>query len=236
MTGMKKGFTLAEVLITLGIIGVVAALTAPALVQNTANAQVGPTLAKVKSSIETANEALLNDQGVSGLDKLGALDGYEQDSLGLYPNYLVNYISGSAVLGGSNDFEPVLTKYDGSEYEYDASALQLFKFSDTISLYIRREAGYGEKGSFKGQHSKLFVDINGHKTGPNSLGKDVFLMYIDNGGSVVPAGGSTYAWLVNDESKRYDAAEGDFACNADTVGSGEGCAGSVFENNLKVIY
>ena len=31
---MKKGFTLAEVLITLGIIGVVAALTLPSLIQN----------------------------------------------------------------------------------------------------------------------------------------------------------------------------------------------------------
>ena len=31
---MKKGFTLAEVLITLGIIGVVAALTLPSLITN----------------------------------------------------------------------------------------------------------------------------------------------------------------------------------------------------------
>ena len=31
---MKKGFTLAEVLITLGIIGVVAAMTLPTLMQN----------------------------------------------------------------------------------------------------------------------------------------------------------------------------------------------------------
>ena len=35
----KKGFTLAEVLITLTIIGVVAALTAPALVKNTGYAR-----------------------------------------------------------------------------------------------------------------------------------------------------------------------------------------------------
>ena len=34
---MKKGFTLAEVLITLGIIGVVAALTMPMLIQNYKN-------------------------------------------------------------------------------------------------------------------------------------------------------------------------------------------------------
>ena len=33
----QKGFTLAEVLITLGIIGVVAALTLPALIQNHKN-------------------------------------------------------------------------------------------------------------------------------------------------------------------------------------------------------
>lgn len=33
----KQGFTLAEVLITLGIVGVVAALTAPALVMSSRN-------------------------------------------------------------------------------------------------------------------------------------------------------------------------------------------------------
>ena len=33
-TKMKKGFTLAEVLITLGVIGIVAAMTIPTLVNN----------------------------------------------------------------------------------------------------------------------------------------------------------------------------------------------------------
>ena len=33
--GIRRGFTLAEVLITLGIIGVVAAMTIPTLIQNT---------------------------------------------------------------------------------------------------------------------------------------------------------------------------------------------------------
>ena len=58
----KLGFTLAEVLITLGIIGVVAALTAPALVQNAGTAKVGPTLAKVVSTMENANEQILHDE------------------------------------------------------------------------------------------------------------------------------------------------------------------------------
>ena len=38
---MKKGFTLAEVLITLGIIGVVAALTLPSLITNYRKKQTG---------------------------------------------------------------------------------------------------------------------------------------------------------------------------------------------------
>ena len=37
---MKKAFTLAEVLITLGIIGVVAAMTLPALIQQNRNKEL----------------------------------------------------------------------------------------------------------------------------------------------------------------------------------------------------
>ena len=52
---MKKfGFTLAEVLVTLGIIGVVAALTMPSLVSSTGSAKIGPSLAKFANSFENA--------------------------------------------------------------------------------------------------------------------------------------------------------------------------------------
>ena len=66
----KLGFTLAEVLITLGIIGVVAALTAPALVQNAGTAKVGPTLAKVVSTMENANEQILHDEDTTKLSSV----------------------------------------------------------------------------------------------------------------------------------------------------------------------
>ncbi|MBR1776193.1 prepilin-type N-terminal cleavage/methylation domain-containing protein [bacterium] len=68
---MKKfGFTLAEVLITLGIVGVVAALTTPALYHNAGLAQVGPKLAKVKSTIENANKMMLQENEVGMLSTL----------------------------------------------------------------------------------------------------------------------------------------------------------------------
>ena len=53
-TPTGEGFTLAEVLITLGIIGVVAALTLPTLIQNHANKVVETRLAKFYSAINQA--------------------------------------------------------------------------------------------------------------------------------------------------------------------------------------
>ncbi len=54
VTSVRCAFTLAEVLITLGIIGIVAAMTLPALIQSNANRVVETRLAKFYSSINQA--------------------------------------------------------------------------------------------------------------------------------------------------------------------------------------
>ena len=66
----KKGFTLAEVLITLGIVGVVAALTIPAMTQNVARRQVGPALAKAINNLEMANKKALADNDARRLGEV----------------------------------------------------------------------------------------------------------------------------------------------------------------------
>ena len=50
----RKGFTLAEVLITLGIIGVVAAITLPTMMQDGKKQQLGVKLAKFANNMESA--------------------------------------------------------------------------------------------------------------------------------------------------------------------------------------
>ena len=70
---LKRGFTLAEVLVTLTIIGVIAAITLPSLLSNTATAQIGPKLAKAVSMFEQANTALLNEYSVDILSDSGLL-------------------------------------------------------------------------------------------------------------------------------------------------------------------
>lgn len=67
------GFTLAEVLITLGIIGVVAALTTPALVKNSGQAKIGPSLAKFVNTFETATEQMFAHENLSSINNISTL-------------------------------------------------------------------------------------------------------------------------------------------------------------------
>ena len=70
----RQGFTLSEVLITLGIIGVVAALTTPALISDFNNAKTGPTLRKFMSTMENAHQQILAANEASRLSAVTDLD------------------------------------------------------------------------------------------------------------------------------------------------------------------
>ena len=77
----RFGFTLAEVLITLGIIGVVAAMTIPTLIANTRSAQYRSTLKKTMSTLSQAARMSQAQYGFdfAGIDaKCGANGGEEK--------------------------------------------------------------------------------------------------------------------------------------------------------------
>ena len=88
---MKKfGFTLAEVLITLGIIGVVAAVTMPTLVSNTKYKQVGVKLSKFHTNIENAARAYVGTNGdfvCNNAEKLKVQRDFINDSLNFKTTY-----------------------------------------------------------------------------------------------------------------------------------------------------
>ena len=61
---MKKGFTLAEILITLSIVGVVAVLTIPSVMKSYKNRMYTAKLEKVYSQLTNATNAVMNDERV----------------------------------------------------------------------------------------------------------------------------------------------------------------------------
>ena len=251
---MKKiGFTLAEVLITLGIVGVVAALTAPALVQNAATAQTGPKLAKAVSTLEVANQNFLTQMSADTLAAAGAYTGDSKKSAINYIKNLSNYmkISYYDETGKSKQYKDMLRSYnEDSSNSYVSGAPGDYGVLSALALYY---LGLSKDGVLYGfcqslvdnspngipAHQRLeglvLIDINGFAE-PNRVGRDAFFFVMYKDGSLKPIGGNQ--WSTDESlnaSHNWETGTRD-KCNATEVTSGWSCAGSIFENDQKVIY
>ena len=259
---MKKGFTLAEVLITLAIIGVVAALTAPALNSAIQKAKVPPTLRKFISTMEVAHEHLLGDSDDNLLSSaVGGTTAAEIETR--YFEELKKYVKGTYDnTSEKNDtysnvalYKKIPTYYskkdDGTpdKLNLDDSAEHVFHmdsgqdfiigFND-ISEYAPGET-YAAKGSYKGAWATVYFDIDGFAAGPNKVGKDLFRLTIDNSGSIIPYGGKQMsdAYTAQEEFLWDNTPESGTAsnkCDESEVNNGDSCAGSIADNSWRVIY
>ena len=230
---MKKfGFTLAEVLITMTIIGVVAALTTPALFHNAHNAQVGPKLAKIKSTIENANQQLMQQEEIGRLPTIWSDLNQANDIENRYIEMLSDHMRLEDNRGGT----PVeLNTYMGT---------QLNNFNilgnnvNNLSTKLKIGTVEGANIAFVYVNNNLslfFVDINGTNV-PNRLGKDIFCFMLNDGGMLTPFGdfdvngaNGAFAWQAlcnpqNDPPVTNNAIDG-LACTA-----------TIFANGLKVTY
>ena len=115
----KQAFTLAEVLITLGIIGVIAAMTLPALVQKHRRTVVETRLEKFYSTI---NQAIKMSELKNGDKKYWE----PKDTDDFFNKYLKNYLKYTKYenkrVGTSNDFRLIYLA-DGSGFLVDIYAV-----------------------------------------------------------------------------------------------------------------
>lgn len=116
---MKQAFTLAEVLITLGIIGVVAAMTLPALIQSYANTVVETRLAKFYSTINQAIARAEVDYGdrrywFEETAAIGGVDNPDSARLDWFKKYLLPYMNG--VTYKMKNTTPIFYMSDGSAF------------------------------------------------------------------------------------------------------------------------
>ena len=107
----KSGFTLAEVLITLGIIGVVAALTAPALVMSSRNEANAAKLSVSVSNLENAFTNMIVTEGVDNLfqTQAWAQVGDRRAFAGNIGQFL--HINGARLPQGGGDGQALVKEY-----------------------------------------------------------------------------------------------------------------------------
>ena len=177
----NKAFTLAEVLITLVIIGVVAAMTIPTVISKIEERDTVAKVQKAYSTVTQAWEKFQVDNGCTGTFEGCLQDGeqiYNEDALHerflKYFNY-VEWISTNKSLGnvdwlpdksynldGSQNTEYYMGVHKGSSTSYSS----FFTLADGTIFHIQMPDN-------KRQSGFIFFDTNGKK-GPNRIGKDQF--------------------------------------------------------------
>ena len=182
---MKKyAFTLAEIMITIGIIGVVAAITIPLLMQNS-NSKKFTT--QFKKSLSTLNQAAIGAQAQYDLDyslltqinddatcKSNTLAGGQYNFCGLFNNTLAGqtYLGKYGNVKGANLFSP----YNADMKSFSVENFLFFSFADGAIVAFNPNAkgcgvGVGNVITTAMLSDKLancigFIDVNG-TTPPN---------------------------------------------------------------------
>ena len=184
----KVAFTLAEVLITLGIIGVIAALTLPTLIANKKAKELEVALKKNASILQ---QAVMMINLEDGEDLAHTVNGGRTLKGKLKPHLNVlkdcgygTEISSCVVNTGfeaNKDAKNVYKTYnkttEATNYLFDDGQLLLADGS----LILIEESG----GSF---NMFISVDVNGYQKGPNLWGHDLFTFEITRDGKFLPMG------------------------------------------------
>ena len=201
-TSLKKqaAFTLAEVLITLGIIGVVAAMTMPSLIQKQKEKEYAAKLKKFNSMMSQAVIMAINEEGP--IENWG-LTKYDSDA-GMSDEEIAESEA------SREKFFEILSKYlkvveycpysstceEWERHSLDGTAFSSFPkrmvladgtmINGVTILSPQCNKNVGTSTALQNVCGEFFVDVNGKK-GPNATGKDVFMFYYTKYG-VTPVG------------------------------------------------
>ena len=193
----KFAFTLAEVLIVLGIIGIVAEVTIPTLVQSY---QKQVYVTQLKKTYVEFNQALLQLTADKGCPGDLACTGIFSPSVDtqMFGTEIVKYFkvakncestySGKDIVGCFSDiFSPY---YNGGSESPSAMSMTdnvgYYRFiaadgsSYSLTTYADDCATWQGSNSLEKTCGELTVDVNG-RSKPNRLGRDIFSFYITNG-------------------------------------------------------
>lgn len=167
---MKKAFTLAEILITLGIIGIIAALTIPGLINSY---QKRKTVTQLKEAYSIMQQAIRLSQ-----EDNGTVDSWNTSLKGdvFFNKYLRNYVKVMNQYSTSELWQIAPRKllngstYSGTTYRGSNSFHFVLINGAMITVNLNTAS---ESGLWIG------IDVNGISL-PNRIGKDTFLFFLSS--------------------------------------------------------
>lgn len=159
----KKAFTLAETLMTLMIIGVIAAMTIPALKKSAAAEE---NIAKLKKQYSTLSQAVMMSENING-----PIDfwNFGLDNKTFFDRYLGDYLSVVKSCDSDVDCWGGGVFYPNGTIAFELAEMHKVVLADgtRLGLYLQPTANHGH----------MFVDLNGAKL-PNVVGVDVYFLTI----------------------------------------------------------
>ena len=185
-------FTLAEVLITLGIIGIVAAMTIPNLMTKNIQKQTVVKLQKAISIMNQAYKMSFDDVGEANIN-----EAFEMGADKYFETYWAPYIKAAVLCNtyqqcGYKRLNPwTLPNGNDAPISLVADDSRVAFYTNDGFLYVILTASGIRIIDGKIEYTKnssIIVDLNGNE-GPNRFGRDVFMLKrISDGGGVQPYG------------------------------------------------
>lgn len=193
----KTAFTLAEVLITLGVIGVVAAMTLPSLIENHKKKETVVQLKKNYSMLNQAMQQSEIDNGPYDTWEVGNSIG----AINYFNKYWRPYLKVLKICkntedcnyGSNNTFWKQMDGEINDHFFSNNGGTRVpMILADGIFISIFTLTGYSANSS------QILVDLNGAK-GPNKFGRDVFWFIREQKKGIMPLGYDLDEEVLNNE-------------------------------------
>lgn len=205
----KTAFTLAEVLITLGVIGVVSALTIPGLI---GNYQKKASITAMKKAFSVLNQAYIDITRVKGIDAVSLCTINDSECLGDLFKEELKLISGTLwrpnneVVKGCWEDKNITNQgemhyctvtVDGIVYDFD---MEWHNTDDRINAYILIDTNGTKRPNKFGRDRYIFSiskgTVNPYKS--STLDDSIVPKCLDGEGSMTDNLGCTYKYLVGE--------------------------------------
>lgn len=203
-------FTLAEVLIVVGIIGIIAEITIPTLVQNVAKQQYVVMLQKAYIELESAFKSYMSENGTTMLGDTDLFNGntlfYNTSRQDTFDKFIKKYFKVTKVCRADTNDNSCVGHYSWLNRSGDVTRFYSNIFDSNyifytidgmeigVNLFNNCTPDYNVASPMKVRCGYIDIDTNGNTHGPNIFGRDFHEDFeINYDGTLYPILGTAYS-------------------------------------------